>query len=233
MVKSVKMGKVAKALGFLVAKTGRVSNGQKCSPWLASRKVMKMPMRQMRQMPQADSETSGSFTTATMGSPGHGNRGNRGNRGNHFGQGIQGMVRGNTDMLESYDKRIMESMVVEKESRFPNGLLNPRWIGKLGWDFGVMFFVLMDAIVLPFQLTFKSNANDQMDAFDLVWLWITTVVFATDILLSFNTAVERGERDRHSGKLALILDRCQIAKLYLRGWFIIDFGSAVPWAQIF
>lgn len=172
------------------------------------------------------------FHDGDHGSPGHGNRGNRGNRGNHFGQGIQGMVRGNTDMLESYDKRIMESMVVEKESRFPNGLLNPRWIGKLGWDFGVMFFVLMDAIVLPFQLTFKSNANDQMDAFDLVWLWITTVVFATDILLSFNTAVERGERDRHSGKLALILDRCQIAKLYLRGWFIIDFGSAVPWAQI-
>ena len=164
------------------------------------------------------------------GDHGHGRRGSRG----YFGQGIQGIVRGDlTDVMESYDKRIMESMVIEKESRFPNGLLNPRWIGKLGWDFGVMFFVLMDAIVLPFQLTFKSNANsDQMDAFDLGWLWVTTLVFATDILLSFNTAVERGERDRQSGKHALILDRCQIAKLYLRGWFIIDFGSAVPWAQI-
>lgn len=164
------------------------------------------------------------------GSRGSGNHGNHGHFG--FSQGIQG-IRGNADVMESYDKRIMESMVVEKENRFPNGLLNPRWIGKLGWDFGVMFFVLMDAIVLPFQLTFKSNANsDQMDTFDLGWLWITTLVFATDILLSFNTAVERGERDRQSGKHALILDRCQIAKLYLRGWFIIDFGSAVPWAQI-
>ncbi|CAE7669159.1 AKT2, partial [Symbiodinium necroappetens] len=27
-------------------------------------------------------------------------------------------------------------------------------------------------------------------------------------------------------------NRCQIAKLYLRGWFAIDFGSTVPWAQI-
>lgn len=138
------------------------------------------------------------------------------------------------DMVENYDRRIMESVIVEKESRCPSGLLNPRWVGKLAWDFGVMFFVLMDAIVLPFQLTFKSNMdNDQMDTFDITWLWTTTLLFATDIILTFNTAVESAEQDGHFGnRRALNLDRCHIAKLYLRGWFVIDFGSTVPWAQI-
>eukprot|EP00438_Fugacium_kawagutii_P003608 Skav236824 [mRNA] locus=scaffold3481:11930:14252:- [translate_table: standard] len=136
--------------------------------------------------------------------------------------------------LNESDRRLVESVILEREDRFPNGLLNPRWVGKLAWDFGVMFFVLMDAMVLPFQLTFKSNVNsDQMDNFDLVWLWVTTLVFATDIILTFNTAVERAERDRQFGnRNSLIFDRCRIAKLYLRGWFAIDFGSAVPWAQI-
>ena len=59
----VKVGKVGKALGFSVAKTGPVSSGQTCSPWPASRKVTKMLMPQMPQMPQADSATSASFTT--------------------------------------------------------------------------------------------------------------------------------------------------------------------------
>ena len=135
------------------------------------------------------------------------------------------------DTLETcdgtYERRICESVVIEKEGFCPRGLLNPHWIGKLVWDFAVMFFVLMDAMVLPFQLTFKSNL--QVDSFDIMWLWITTWIFAIDIVLTFNTAIESGERE---GKGKLILDRVAIAKNYVRGWFLIDFGSAVPWAQI-
>ena len=42
-----------------------------------------------------------------------------------------------------------------------------------------MFLVLMDATVLPFQLTFKGNQDE--DSFDIAWLWITTLVFGVDV----------------------------------------------------
>lgn len=112
----------------------------------------------------------------------------------------------------------------------PNGLISPRWWGKLLWDFLVMFLVLMDATVLPYQLTFKSN--DDPDDFDAAWLWITTLVFGLDVVISFNTAVEATEKDLQVAPGSLILDRRVIAKKYLRGWFTIDFGSTVPWSQL-
>jgi hypothetical protein len=43
-----------------------------------------------------------------------------------------------------------------------------------------MFLVLMDATVLPYQLTFKSTFDP--DDFDVGWLWITTLVFGIDVV---------------------------------------------------
>ena len=43
-----------------------------------------------------------------------------------------------------------------------------------------MFLVLMDATVLPYQLTFKSTFDP--DDFDVVWLWITTLIFGIDVV---------------------------------------------------
>ena len=31
------------------------------------------------------------------------------------------------------------------------GILNPNWTGKMAWDFFVMFLVILDSIILPFQ----------------------------------------------------------------------------------
>lgn len=131
---------------------------------------------------------------------------------------------------------IAESVVLSIKSEevqsaiCPHGLLSPRWWGKLVWDFLVMFLVLMDATVLPYQLTFKSTFDP--DDFDVVWLWITTLIFGIDVVISFNTAVEATEKDVHVAPGSLILDRSVIAKKYLRGWFAIDFGSTVPWSQL-
>ena len=108
-----------------------------------------------------------------------------------------------------------------------DGLLNPDWVGKLAWDFFVMFLVLTDAMILPFQLTFKENATGS-DQFDNTWLWLTTIVFAIDICATFNTACNAPQQPPGIFETS----RVQIAKLYFRGWFLIDFGSTVPWAQI-
>eukprot|EP00439_Symbiodinium_sp_Y106_P039491 s1288_g4.t2 len=110
-------------------------------------------------------------------------------------------------------------------------LVDPSWTSKLVWDIYVMLVVLMDAMVLPFQLSFK-NSHDP-DGFDDFWFWLTTMTFSADILASFNTAIPRGDDvDVDDAKETLIVERRIIAATYLRGWFVLDFISTVPWSRI-
>ncbi|CAJ1456071.1 unnamed protein product, partial [Effrenium voratum] len=106
-------------------------------------------------------------------------------------------------------------------------LIDPRWGAKLLWDFFVMFVVLFDALILPFQLAFKNNSHDSFDEF---WFWWTTVLFSADIVLSFNTAIQVD--DDGSRPDALLRDRKAIAIAYVKGWFSIDFFSTVPWPRL-
>ncbi|CAE7658024.1 eag, partial [Symbiodinium sp. KB8] len=106
-------------------------------------------------------------------------------------------------------------------------LIDPRWGTKLFWDFFVMFVVLADALILPFQLAFK---NDKQDGFDEFWFWWTTILFGIDIIANFNTAIQVD--DDGSRPDALIRDRRAIALVYARGWFGIDFFSTVPWPRL-
>ena len=48
----------------------------------------------------------------------------------------------------------------------------------------------MDATVLPFQLTFKGNQDE--DSFDMAWLWITTLVFGIDVAAASDSRATRG-----------------------------------------
>lgn len=50
-----------------------------------------------------------------------------------------------------------------------------------------MMIVLMDAFVLPFQLSFKRDYGE--DAFDDVWFWVTTLCFTADIIVTFDTGL--------------------------------------------
>jgi len=112
--------------------------------------------------------------------------------------------------------------------KMPFGIINPGNAKKLAWDFFVMFCVVFDAVVLPFQLAFKNQ--QAADAFDNVWFALTTTTFSIDIILSFNTALDKGEN--MTGSADLIKDRPGIAKRYLRGWFVIDFVSTIPWGSL-
>jgi len=101
------------------------------------------------------------------------------------------------------------------------GVLNPNWPGRLGWDMGVIFLVLFDAMVLPFQFAYKEEEPDE---FDIAWSSITTSFFGADILLSCFTA--------YPGPDGPVTDKVRIAKNYLRTWFPIDFASTIPWGAL-
>ncbi|CAK9087516.1 unnamed protein product, partial [Durusdinium trenchii] len=107
-------------------------------------------------------------------------------------------------------------------------LIDPSWTTKLVWDIYVMLVVLCDAMVLPFQLSFKNGM--QLDAFDDFWFWLTTLTFSADIFASFDTALR--DEEAEDVQDAVIVDRHVIAMTYLKGWFVLDFVSTVPWSRI-
>ena len=130
-----------------------------------------------------------------------------------------------SENLRDLRRSIDESFKKPEVLIFMDGLLNPDWVGKLTWDFIVMFLVLADAMILPFQLTFKENATGS-DEFDVTWLWLTTIVFAVDIIATFNTACVAPQQPPGTFET----NRLQVAKHYLRGWFTMlgAFSRLVP-----
>lgn len=126
------------------------------------------------------------------------------------------------------------------------GVLSPHWVGRLLWDFCVMFLVLADAMVLPFQLAFAKqsvkecsgsaflNATDVSEetSFDIAWFWLTSLAFLLDIIINFCTAYESTIEEPELPPGTLVTNRRKIACNYLRGWFSIDFMSTIPWPQL-
>mmetsp|Transcript_7404 Transcript_7404/g.16268 ORF Transcript_7404/g.16268 Transcript_7404/m.16268 type:complete len:704 (+) Transcript_7404:40-2151(+) len=111
-----------------------------------------------------------------------------------------------------------------------DGVLNPNWPGRLAWDMGVILLVVIDAMVLPFQLAYKEE--DPPDFFDTFWQWVTTSFFTVDIILSFMTAYQAGENDELVEPGSLVKSKARIARNYLRTWFPIDIASTIPWGYI-
>eukprot|EP00928_Gymnodinium_smaydae_P018566 TRINITY_DN17067_c0_g1_i1.p1 TRINITY_DN17067_c0_g1~~TRINITY_DN17067_c0_g1_i1.p1 ORF type:complete len:692 (+),score=118.83 TRINITY_DN17067_c0_g1_i1:198-2273(+) len=135
---------------------------------------------------------------------------------------------GDSTSLQVQESRISRTLKPKKVEA-EKGLFYPSWTGKLTWDLFVMLIVVCDAMVLPFQLSFKHGMDD--DSFDVLWFWVTLLVFTADLIATFNTALQDDENDV-SGKASFIADRKQIAIIYLKGWFTIDFVSTFPWSKI-
>ncbi len=77
---------------------------------------------------------------------------------------------------------------------------------------------LAGTIVTSYRFTFRYADLDAV-------YWITTAVYALDILFCFNQAVKRGHK--------VYGDRRSIARLYLRGWFAVDVLTAIPFSFLF
>eukprot|EP00440_Ansanella_granifera_P040497 gb/GFBE01043921.1/.p1 GENE.gb/GFBE01043921.1/~~gb/GFBE01043921.1/.p1 ORF type:complete len:774 (+),score=149.85 gb/GFBE01043921.1/:1-2322(+) len=118
---------------------------------------------------------------------------------------------------------------LEKSPICPNGVMSPNWVGRLVWDFSVIFLVLLDSMVLPYQLSFKAGVQDSFDHF---WFYLTTTLFALDVLLNFNTAYESTAKDKGMPPGTLVTRRSKIAAAYLKSWFTIDVLSTVPWPRL-
>ncbi|ETI56281.1 hypothetical protein L917_01020 [Phytophthora nicotianae] len=104
------------------------------------------------------------------------------------------------------------------------GRPTPRMIDPLGrfrlfWDLTSISFIFYNALVLPFKATFAVEAKD--NPFETV----LDVFFLIDIILTFNTAVEKDGSIRYNRRL--------VAETYLKTWFAVDLIAALPYGYIF
>jgi voltage-gated potassium channel len=84
------------------------------------------------------------------------------------------------------------------------------------WNFVVMVATVFASIEIPLRLATGYRVYGAM----LVVDWLITALFAFDIYLQFTTPIVRGART--------ITDRRQIARHYMKGWFIIDLLATIP-----
>lgn len=107
------------------------------------------------------------------------------------------------------------------------GTLDPDSGKRYIWDFFLVFLLLYVAVAIPIRLAF-----DQTVALGSAEFYIDMLVdifFLIDIVLNFRTAIisynEAGQRTRNN-------DRCDIAKHYLKGWFVIDIVAVLPYSYV-
>lgn len=103
-------------------------------------------------------------------------------------------------------------------------VMNPNWRGWKYWDFLVITLVTFDSLFLPIQLAFKEKEHKQ-NHFEYIYLWIVTAFFGVDMFFQFFIAFE----DSTPGSHFLVVDRNKIACRYLRGSFLVDLLSTMPW----
>ncbi|RLN88833.1 hypothetical protein BBJ28_00002877, partial [Nothophytophthora sp. Chile5] len=107
----------------------------------------------------------------------------------------------------------------KEDLRPASRMIDPLGRFRLGWDITSICFIFYNAFVLPFKASFDVAASDNgFEAF-------LDVFFMIDIVITFNTAVDRDGSIRYDRQLA--------ASRYLRSWFAVDMIAALPYGYIF
>ena len=100
-------------------------------------------------------------------------------------------------------------------------LISPDSLWKGHWDAALSFLLIYTVIVNPVRACFEVDAVGFVSIFEAS----IDVVFALDILLTFNTVVIERE-------ILVTKVRREIAQRYLAGWFWIDLITVVPFGPI-
>ena len=91
---------------------------------------------------------------------------------------------------------------------------------KTTWDIISCMLIIHQCITIPLQITFQDFQPGYLPIFDIICdLW-----FILDLVLSFNTGYKE--------KGILHMERKQIIVNYMKGWFIFDLASSIPYSWI-
>jgi CRP-like cAMP-binding protein len=101
------------------------------------------------------------------------------------------------------------------------GIIDGAHTYKICWDMFVGLLIIYSAVVVPYRLGFAIDSQGE-------WLFVDYIVdaiFLIDMVLSFNTSFNNGGKE-------VIRTRKEIARNYLKTWFVPDFISTFPFDTI-
>ena len=118
------------------------------------------------------------------------------------------------------------------EERKSTHVIRPDSRNMVKWDSFMVVMLLLIALMSPFEIGFlKSELKSTMGMMLFVFNRFVDLAFVVDMVLQFFLAYpEDIGSNRRTGRL--VRDRSRIARHYLRGWFIIDLLSIIPFDMI-
>jgi CRP-like cAMP-binding protein len=114
-------------------------------------------------------------------------------------------------------KEIYEDNQETSAEMWQRWVINPNGTYKSYFDMVIATFCVMCLITLPYRIGFGIKTTKSWYVIDVM----TELLFFADIVVSFLTAYEQSDFSLHTAHK-------NIAKRYLRSWFIVDFFSTVP-----
>jgi CRP-like cAMP-binding protein len=137
-----------------------------------------------------------------------------------------GDATGNASFMQAEAAELQHTNMLAEQNVMTNrSLIHPsaKWLFR--WDLTLAMMIIFSVLVVPYRIGFDIeiptlSPPDCLDIF-------IDISFCLDMAINFNTAFfdEREER--------IVEDRRRIALRYLKGWFVIDLLSTVPFDRIF
>ena len=89
---------------------------------------------------------------------------------------------------------------------------------KAVWNMIIVILLMYTAIFVPFRIAFVQTDSSSIVVFEQ----IVDIIFGIDILVNFLSATEDTESN------TLIYKHKDIAKKYIKSWFILDLVACFP-----
>lgn len=114
------------------------------------------------------------------------------------------------------------AVIVEQQRQVHNGkgVIHPFSTFRWYWDILLISFISMHIILLPVSIAFLSQ---DLSLHWLVLNGVSDFIFIADLGLNFRTGIVDPNNQQE-----IILDKKIIRWKYLRGWFLIDLLSSIP-----
>lgn len=123
--------------------------------------------------------------------------------------------------VTSTGKEIYEDNQETTEQMWDRWVINPNAKYKIYFDLFIAMISMMCLITIPYRIGFGIGFSMSWYVIDI----ITECSFFVDMVLSFLTAYEQSDFSLHTA-------HSNIAKKYLKSWFIVDFFSTVPFYRL-
>ena len=146
-------------------------------------------------------------------------------RGSETAKGLFKVSTDNKLALKLYGNKAAVVMEQRRQAQKGDGVIHPFSTFRWYWDIIMVVLITTHVLLLPVSIAF---VDEDLSPSWLALNCVSDAVFIVDIFLNFRTGVIDFNRQEE-----VILDKKLIRRRYLRGWFVIDVLSSLPFDYVY